>query len=83
MRILPTPGLEVRKSTISGRGCFATKTFPVGRKIGELLGEAAKIAYAVAVSVEERADVHLVDHGVFVPECVLRRWQVSLLRLLV
>jgi SET domain-containing protein len=39
MRILPTPGLEVRKSTISGRGCFATKTFPVGRKIGELLGE--------------------------------------------
>ena len=39
MRLLPTAGLEVRKSSISGRGCFAITTFPGGRKIGELVGE--------------------------------------------
>src|SRR5579864_6474537 len=39
MKVLPTAGLEVRKSTISGKGCFATSTFARGRKIGELIGE--------------------------------------------
>jgi len=39
LKLLATPGLEVRKSSISGRGCFATQAFPVGRKIGELVGE--------------------------------------------
>ena len=39
LKLLATPGLEVRKSSISGRGCFATQAFPVGHKIGELVGE--------------------------------------------
>ena len=39
LKLLATPGLEVRKSSISGRGCFATQAFSVGRKIGELVGE--------------------------------------------
>ena len=43
---LATPGLEVRKSSISGRGCFATKAFPPGRTIGELIGEPVSRAEA-------------------------------------
>jgi len=39
MKLLPAFGLEVRKSSISGRGCFAAKAFLMGRKIGELVGE--------------------------------------------
>jgi SET domain-containing protein len=39
MKLLATPGLEVQKSAISGRGCFATSAFAKGRKIGELIGE--------------------------------------------
>jgi len=33
------PGLSIRKSLIQGKGCFATKTFPGGRKIAEYTGE--------------------------------------------
>lgn len=33
------PGLEVRKSPIDGRGCFASAFFPRGRKIAEYTGE--------------------------------------------
>ena len=33
------PGLAVRKSPINGRGCFATRPFPKGRKIAEYAGE--------------------------------------------
>ncbi len=33
------PGLAIRKSPISGKGCFATKFFPKGRKIAEYEGE--------------------------------------------
>jgi len=33
------PGLEIRKSPIDGRGCFATREFPKGRKIAEYAGE--------------------------------------------
>jgi hypothetical protein len=39
----------------------------------ELLGEAREVADPVAVAVEERLDVRLVDDGVLVPERVLRR----------
>src|SRR5215831_12711855 len=46
MRILPTPGLEVRKSAISGRGCFATSAFDARQKIGELVGERVSRAEA-------------------------------------
>ncbi len=46
LRLLPTPGLEVRKSSIIGRGCFATKAFPRGRKIGEFIGERVSRAEA-------------------------------------
>src|SRR6516162_3698851 len=46
IKLLPTPGLEVRKSSISGRGCFATKAFPMRRKVGELLGELVSRAEA-------------------------------------
>ena len=34
-----SPGIEVRRSEIDGRGCFAAAFFPKGRKIGELTGE--------------------------------------------
>jgi uncharacterized protein len=33
------PGLAVRKSPIDGKGCFATKFFPKGKKITEYTGE--------------------------------------------
>ena len=33
------PGLSVAKSPIDGRGCFATRHFPKGRKIAEYAGE--------------------------------------------
>lgn len=41
------PGLDVRKSPINGKGCFATKKFPKGKKIAEYTGE--KITNAEAV----------------------------------
>lgn len=34
-----TPGIEVKPSTIDGRGCFATVSFKKGRKIAEYVGE--------------------------------------------
>jgi uncharacterized protein len=33
------PGLEIRKSPIDGKGCFASAFFPKGRKIAEYTGE--------------------------------------------
>ena len=33
------PGLEIRKSQINGRGCFATAFFPRGKKIAAYAGE--------------------------------------------
>ena len=33
------PGLAIRKSSIDGKGCFATQLFPRGRKIAEYTGE--------------------------------------------
>ena len=33
------PGLVIRKSKINGKGCFATRTFPRGKKIAEYTGE--------------------------------------------
>ena len=33
------PGLEVRESPIDGKGCFAQRPFPKGRKIAEYAGE--------------------------------------------
>ena len=33
------PGLEVRASSIDGKGCFASRRFPKGRKIAEYAGE--------------------------------------------
>ncbi|MFN0108205.1 MAG: SET domain-containing protein [Blastocatellia bacterium] len=38
-KILPVDGLEVKPSTIDGRGCFATQPFKKGRKIAEFTGE--------------------------------------------
>ncbi len=38
-KVLPVPGLEVRPSTIDGKGCFATVPFKKGRKIAEFVGE--------------------------------------------
>lgn len=39
MRSKLAPGLEVRRSLIDGKGCFATASFPKGRKIAEYAGE--------------------------------------------
>jgi uncharacterized protein len=33
------PGLAIQKSPIDGKGCFATRLFPKGRKIAEYAGE--------------------------------------------
>src|ERR1041384_5107180 len=33
------PGLAIQKSPIDGKGCFATKFFPRGKKIAEYAGE--------------------------------------------
>ena len=48
-------------------------------QIVEFLSEAAEIADAIAVGIEKRADVDLVNDGILVPECVLRRCQGSVL----
>lgn len=38
--VATNPGaLEVRPSSIEGRGCFTTSKFPRGRKVAELVGE--------------------------------------------
>jgi SET domain-containing protein len=37
--MLLAPGLRVAPSPIDGRGCFATKLFPKGKKIAEYTGE--------------------------------------------
>jgi SET domain-containing protein len=39
MRLKLAPGLTIKKSRINGRGCFATFSFPRGRKIAEYAGE--------------------------------------------
>ena len=39
-------GLDLKKSTINGKGCFATRFFPRGKKIAEYTGE--KISNAEA-----------------------------------
>ena len=39
MKTQTAEGIEVRKSKIDGRGCFATAPFKKGRKIAELTGE--------------------------------------------
>ncbi len=33
------PGLSIARSPIDGKGCFATRLFPKGRKIAEYAGE--------------------------------------------
>ena len=39
MRLKLAPGLSVRESSINGKGCFATRCFPRGKKIAEYAGE--------------------------------------------
>ena len=39
MRLKLAHGLEIKKSSINGKGCFATLLFPRGRKIAEYTGE--------------------------------------------
>ena len=39
MNLKLAPGLSIRKSTINGKGCFATIRFQRGRKIAEYTGE--------------------------------------------
>jgi uncharacterized protein len=39
MRVKLAPGLAVKKSSINGRGCFATVLFPRGKKIADYAGE--------------------------------------------
>ena len=39
MRLNLAPGLAIQKSPIDGKGCFATKFFPKGKKIAEYAGE--------------------------------------------
>ena len=39
MKLALAPGLVIAKSRIHGRGCFAGKLFPKGRKIAEYAGE--------------------------------------------
>ncbi|HEY0004616.1 MAG TPA: SET domain-containing protein-lysine N-methyltransferase [Pyrinomonadaceae bacterium] len=39
MKTKLAPGLAVKKSTIHGKGCFATTHFPRGKKIAEYTGE--------------------------------------------
>ena len=39
MKLKLAPGLAIKKSPISGKGCFATKTFEPRKKIAEYAGE--------------------------------------------
>ena len=39
MKLKLAPGLAIRKSSINGKGCFATVPFPRGKKIAEYTGE--------------------------------------------
>lgn len=39
MKLKLHPGLEIKSSTIEGKGCFSNTYFPRGRKIAEYTGE--------------------------------------------
>jgi SET domain-containing protein len=39
MKLKLASGLAIKKSTIDGKGCFATTHFPKGRKVAEYAGE--------------------------------------------
>jgi SET domain-containing protein len=39
MKLKLAPGLSIRKSSINGKGCFATVRFPRGKMIAEYAGE--------------------------------------------
>ncbi|HLM57959.1 MAG TPA: SET domain-containing protein-lysine N-methyltransferase [Pyrinomonadaceae bacterium] len=39
MKLTLAPGLSIQKSPIDGKGCFATRFFPKGKKIAEYAGE--------------------------------------------
>ena len=39
MKLKLAPGLTIGKSTINGKGCFATVSFRRGKKIAEYMGE--------------------------------------------
>ena len=39
MKLKLAPGLSIKKSSINGKGCFATQHFPRGKKIAEYTGE--------------------------------------------
>ena len=39
MKLQLAPGLEIKESSINGKGCYATKAFSGSRKIAEYAGE--------------------------------------------
>src|ERR671939_265426 len=39
MKLKLAPGLSIKKSSINGKGCFATQRFPRGKMIAEYTGE--------------------------------------------
>ena len=49
-------GLEVRKSRIYGRGCFALKSFPKRKKIADYGGELIRGRKKIAARVDSQAD---------------------------
>lgn len=55
-------GIEVRRSPIDGRGCFATARFPKGRKIAELTGErVSRVAAARRMRNRRRLHICAID----------------------
>jgi SET domain-containing protein len=58
MKLKLAPGLTIADSKIHGRGCFATRFFPKGRKIAEYAGE--RISAREAARRAARRRVHRV-----------------------
>src|SRR5215469_1874623 len=47
MKFVKTAGLELRPSPINGRGCFASRQYEPGRKIGAMVGELIGVGAAL------------------------------------
>src|SRR5215210_7975618 len=61
MKLKFAPGLAVRKSSINGKGCFATVRFPRRKKIAEYAGERITDAEALRRSRRRKLRICAID----------------------
>jgi len=62
MRLKLAPGLEIRPSTIEGKGCFSSLPFQDGRKIAEYTGERISNAEANRRAKRRKLRICAINH---------------------